>query len=499
MAPDTSRGGAPRCPASERRSAVAVGMNLPISRYMPSFLPYIASHLVEPLKAHIYLHLKGPVEVQPQAAEHLRRVFGRHRAVLRTSEDESAEEVVRAAFGETFRPEEHACMLQPRRADAHGFLPFRGQPEWQQQWAVNRGLRILYAVALIYQDMTFCERSGSASGANGLYRWMVWTRADLLWMHNHPPLSLLRRDHIWIPDGNDNFVGLNDQHATVPRHLAEVFFNSFWNASNLDDIFAACGTTEKFEFDNLDYGCSAERYLRCFLRRHRVPVARFLPVAALGKPAATWDCEELNRNTGGQKAICPKDKDCDTFLLGDSTLASSVAVRLRYGWQWQHAHRKQLLMEPQCADGPGVLQQCCVAAWQPKRHNHFCFGAWDPTYGHAELNLERCCADAYQAHTRRGQPILLPLPVERTGALHCFHCGKAGVHPCLLCACPGSNATPARDCTQPALEEVGVIPQATICRGKLSFEFMGFKAPEKKPGEKLRSRYRVRPSNGSVS
>merc|ERR1719431_1060289 len=98
--------------------------------------------------------------------------------------------------------------------------------------------------------------------------------------------------------------------------------------------------------------------------------------------------------------------------------------------------RKWIGMEPACVNGAEkLLGQCCEAALQPRPHNHLCFGAWDPTYGHAEMNFERCCANAYQESWRRSQPVLAPLPRLTDRRLHCFPCGNPGVQPCLICVC----------------------------------------------------------------
>ncbi|HTS53511.1 MAG TPA: hypothetical protein VMH26_09585 [Burkholderiales bacterium] len=48
------------------------------------------------------------------------------------------------------------------------------------------------------------------------YDRFVITRSDLVWSCPHPPLSVLDRDAIWLPDG-ENYGGLNDRHLVVSR------------------------------------------------------------------------------------------------------------------------------------------------------------------------------------------------------------------------------------------------------------------------------------------
>ena len=55
-------------------------------------------------------------------------------------------------------------------------------------------------------------------GENILDRYdrFVITRSDFIWLCPHPPVSILDRDSIWVPDG-ENWDGLNDRHLVVSR------------------------------------------------------------------------------------------------------------------------------------------------------------------------------------------------------------------------------------------------------------------------------------------
>jgi len=48
------------------------------------------------------------------------------------------------------------------------------------------------------------------------YDRFVITRSDFVWLCPHPPLSVLDRDFIWVPDGEDH-SGLNDRHLVASR------------------------------------------------------------------------------------------------------------------------------------------------------------------------------------------------------------------------------------------------------------------------------------------
>ena len=48
------------------------------------------------------------------------------------------------------------------------------------------------------------------------YDRFVITRSDFVWLCPHPPLSVLDREAIWVPDGED-WGGLPDRHLVVSR------------------------------------------------------------------------------------------------------------------------------------------------------------------------------------------------------------------------------------------------------------------------------------------
>jgi hypothetical protein len=56
------------------------------------------------------------------------------------------------------------------------------------------------------------------------YDRFVITRPDFVWLCPHPPLSILDRDAIWLPEGED-YGGLNDRHLVVSRTDVENCLN----------------------------------------------------------------------------------------------------------------------------------------------------------------------------------------------------------------------------------------------------------------------------------
>eukprot|EP00435_Cladocopium_sp_Y103_P005588 s1259_g1.t2 len=67
------------------------------------------------------------------------------------------------------------------------------------------------------------------------FRWVIYSRLDLIWVANHPPLQFLEPpDGIWtVPlagaqGHQDGIYAVNDWHGTVPRQWAEAYFGRWW-------------------------------------------------------------------------------------------------------------------------------------------------------------------------------------------------------------------------------------------------------------------------------
>ena len=61
------------------------------------------------------------------------------------------------------------------------------------------------------------------------YDYIVHSRLEFVWLRPHPPLRVLRNlapRCVWVP-GDDDYGGLNDRHAVVPRALADVYFSRY--------------------------------------------------------------------------------------------------------------------------------------------------------------------------------------------------------------------------------------------------------------------------------
>jgi hypothetical protein len=112
------------------------------------------------------------------------------------------------------------------------------------------------------------------------YDRFIITRSDFLWLCPHPPLSVLDRDKIWVPRGED-YGGLNDRHLVASR--ADVV-----NCLNIieDIVLQPASLYEEMKGRNHP-DWNNESFLAHHLRRKRLlnKVRRFPYVMYLARPA----------------------------------------------------------------------------------------------------------------------------------------------------------------------------------------------------------------------
>jgi len=64
------------------------------------------------------------------------------------------------------------------------------------------------------------------------YRWVLPTRGDLMWLSEHPPLAALSTDRVWVPQCRNDWGGLYDRHAVIPRQWADVYLSRWHDLRN---------------------------------------------------------------------------------------------------------------------------------------------------------------------------------------------------------------------------------------------------------------------------
>jgi len=197
-------------------------------------------------------------------------------------------------------------------------------------WDSGALVRNLYEKMYCYRLMRSMEKDRKRK-----YAYFVYTRIDLDWLHDHPPLSVLRSPYIWIPKGSD-WGGLNDRHAVVPRCHAEAYYLRY--LALLTGEMQEWVAETRWESDPSEpsrnrHFLNGERLLDLTLRIHSIPVARFVPVAGLSE-------------SGGWR------------YRNELAFALQVSTRLENGGRWVFVKRDEPgfhSFQPDCTS----WSECC--------------------------------------------------------------------------------------------------------------------------------------------
>ena len=202
---------------------------------------------------------------------------------------------------------------------------------------------------------------------------VVYTRADLEWFADHPPLPELGLETaVAVPDGGD-WAGLYDRHAVLLGKYAEVY---------LDRWAAALDPSRGYLRKPSRFGLNPELVLRRHLAASGVPVRRVLPVSALRCCAGRDQCgHEPSRCAGPYR------------YAAELRAALGTAARLGAGWVWRSRVRRRL--SPPCFPDASAAAESCA----DPEHEVF----EDEAYLHA-----RCCEP--------GVVGLVPPPASKTSA-----------------------------------------------------------------------------------
>ncbi|KAF4722593.1 hypothetical protein FOZ63_030691 [Perkinsus olseni] len=211
---------------------------------------------------------------------------------------------------------------------------------------------------------------------------VVYTRIDLMWLAEHPPLEVLEAavasPTVWVPDSED-WRGLNDRAAFMPRQLADIYFNRYEAFINgvaaeyfygMNGMAVTRGEVGDEIFDKIDFSINPEMILRRHLTHHRVRVERYPTVAAVSACQAGRQC--IGK---------PAPLSNGFRFAAEQAVARGNAYLLRVlGWRWSLTASAEL--SPPCFEADEDRRHCCgEAAFRGKT---LCY--LDGTY-----SFDRCC------------------------------------------------------------------------------------------------------------
>lgn len=163
------------------------------------------------------------------------------------------------------------------------------------QKKINTNLWNLHAKASCHRIISQQEQK-----TGSFYERIVFIRSDMLVGVSHPPLTLMDKNYVWIPETSD-YSGFNDRQAVVPRAY---FDNYFLRIKRIfDGDFEQYLRVTNFADDRKQLSMEFSLLLEFSSlagTRDEIKVARHLPIASV----ACASQEELEQNQ--------KDKDSDS-------------------------------------------------------------------------------------------------------------------------------------------------------------------------------------------
>ncbi|KAF4754626.1 hypothetical protein FOZ63_010405 [Perkinsus olseni] len=211
---------------------------------------------------------------------------------------------------------------------------------------------------------------------------VVYTRIDLMWLAEHPPQEVLAEavasPTVWVPDSED-WRGLNDRAAFMPRQLADIYFNRYEAFINgvaaeyfygMNGMAVTRGEVGDEIFDKIDFSINPEMILRRHLTHHRVRVKRYPTVAAVAACQAGRQC--IGK---------PAPLSNGFRFAAEQAVARGNAYLLKVlGWRWSLEASTKL--SPPCFATDDDRRHCCSEAAFYGRT--LCY--LDGTY-----SFDRCC------------------------------------------------------------------------------------------------------------
>lgn len=144
------------------------------------------------------------------------------------------------------------------------------------------------------------------------YTHYIITRTDFQWLAPHPPLHLMNKRLVWIPEGED-YKGYNDRHAVCSEK------NIFRYLNFLETLISGEAYGYLMPYKSLNH----EYQLKLHLIHQGVRVGRFMNLAYLtGSENTPTNCAELKaKEIDGKIYSCKYPGEVDSAVANSQALA----------------------------------------------------------------------------------------------------------------------------------------------------------------------------------
>lgn len=241
-------------------------------------------------------------------------------------------------------------------------------PDWRSMLRVKGiwlgGIRSANPQPSHSAHLFFCRwlllRGLQEDGVLSRYDRFVVTRSDFVWLCPHPPMSVLDRGSLWIPDG-ERYGGLTDRHLVVSREDVVTAL------SLIDDMVLRPGELYREMKHRADW--NPERYLAFHLaRKGLLPRVKLFPYVmytarVVRDTTPTWSVGWFEPSVGHMVKYGKEFRGARAY---------SAVIRTREDWEkgaWMEAHQRQLFAPVRPALWP--VRKVFWALWRPGRVARF--------------------------------------------------------------------------------------------------------------------------------
>ena len=203
--------------------------------------------------------------------------------VLRRVMKELRPRVFAKAPRDDLTPEQFQADLQPNTAQ---YMPFGGSVSPltcnASEGTAQSQVECANALSLYVGQQRCLDMVEAAERARGKrYEWVLWSRGELRWVVDHPPLHLLGKDRVWIPQCSSDFYGVYDRHAAMPRALADTYLSRYRMLKSGEMLSVLQRKRRVESWGDVRLSHNSESMLHGMLAAKGVAVGRFPCVAAL--------------------------------------------------------------------------------------------------------------------------------------------------------------------------------------------------------------------------
>ena len=183
-------------------------------------LPSVLEHVIRPLAADLLLHV--PRSDGGRQLERLARILGAPFESEVAAEDRGRDDFVRELGAHAAAYERWPGATAPLSCEA---LSANGTAATSSDPYGARCTHVMHLYAGQQACIRLVETAEDRRGRP--YAWVVWTRGELRWLSDHPPLAVLEPTRAWVPECASDWGGMYDRHAALPRHLAAAYLSRY--------------------------------------------------------------------------------------------------------------------------------------------------------------------------------------------------------------------------------------------------------------------------------